>query len=99
MLKALRIENKLSMAKAAALMDISTSTVAHTETGRINAPQGKRLERFLQVYGGIKSASFHERVRKLQGAPTAREELDELLNRANAEQTRTVLAIVRGLLG
>jgi transcriptional regulator with XRE-family HTH domain len=99
-LKCLRLEHGLSMRKAAELAGVSVSTVAHIETGRMNAPKGKRLQRLLRVYGEIKAKSFYERVRTFQTTPlTPQGELAELLNRANAEQIRTVLAVVRGLLG
>ena len=99
-LKRLRLEHKLSLRKAAALAGISESTIAHIEAGRMNPPKGHRLERLLRIYGEIKPKSFYERVRTLQYAPLSpREELLELLKRANAEQVRMVLAVVRGLLG
>lgn len=98
-LKQLRLENKLSMKRAADLMEISTSTVAHTETGRINPPKGERLERFLKAYGGTKTKRFYDRVKSTEVTPTPQEELLELIQRANSEQIRTLLNVARGLLG
>jgi len=98
-LKCLRLEQGLSMRKAAELAGVSTSTIVHIETGRMDAPRGIRLERLLLVYGGIKVKSFYERVRTFQVDLTPRDELEELLGRANEAQVRTLLAIVRGVLG
>lgn len=98
-LRALRLEHGLSMKKAAALAGVSDSLIAHIETGRMNPPKALTLERLLQVYGGIKERSFFERVRTFQAKPTPREELSELLGRANATQVTTILQIVRGILG
>ncbi len=98
-LRELRQESKLSMKGAAKLLGLSDSTIAHIETGRMDAPKGARLERFLKVYGGIKDKSFYERARNFEVQRSPREELTELLDRANVEQIRTVLTIARGLLG
>ena len=97
-LRALRVEHKLLMKKTATLMGISDSTIAHTETGRMNPPAGDWLERFLRVYGGIKAKSFYERVRIFEDSVTPRDELYDLIFRANDEEIKTVLAIVRGIL-
>ena len=99
-LRQLRLEHGLSMKRAAVLIGISDSTVAHVEHGRLNAPKGPRLERFLRVYGDIKVKSFYERVRTFAAKPpTPQEELTELLHRANDQQIRMVLTIAKGLLG
>lgn len=99
-LKQMRLEHGLSMKRAAALMGVSDSTVAHTETGRLNAPKGARLERFLRVYGDIKPKSFYERVRTYGTTPPSlQQELAELLKRANDQQIRVILTIAKGLMG
>ena len=97
-LKAMRLEHKLSMKRAAALMGISDSTVAHTESGRMNPPTGTRLDRFLKIYGDIKAKSFYDRVRTFQASITPQEELIELVGRANSDQVKTLLNVARGLL-
>ena len=98
-LKQLRLEHGLSMKSAAMLIGVSDSTVAHIETGRMDAPKGHRLERFLRVYGNIKPKSFYERVRIFEALPLSpQQELAELIKRANDQQIQTVLMIVKGLL-
>ncbi len=98
-LRSLRLEHGLSMKKAGQLAGVSDSLIAHIETGRMNPPKGPHLERLLLVYGGIKEKSFYERVRTFQTKPTPREELLELIGRANAAQVQTILQVVRGILG
>ena len=99
-LRQLRLEHGLSMKRAAALIGISDSSVAHVEHGRLNAPKGPRLERFLRVYGDIKVKSFYERVRTFENHPlTPKQELAEILERANDQQTRVILTVAKGLLG
>jgi transcriptional regulator with XRE-family HTH domain len=51
-LRALRLEGKLSMKKAATIIGISDSTSAHIETGRMNPPKNAKLEKFLKAYVG-----------------------------------------------
>ncbi len=81
------------------LAGVSDSLIAHTETGRVNPPQGPALERLLKVYGGIKEKSFYERVRTFREKPTARGELLELVGRANRKQVETLLQVAKGLMG
>ena len=97
-LRTLRIEHKFSMKKAAQLIGVSDSTIAHIETGRMNIPKKERLEKFLRVYGDIKAKSFFERARTFQVTPSPKEELLELIKRANSQQIATLLTITKGLL-
>jgi transcriptional regulator with XRE-family HTH domain len=97
-LRALRIESKLSMKKAATGIGISASTIAHIETGRMNPPRNEKLDLFLQAYGGIRRKSFYERVRTFESS-SPRQELIELLKRANTMQLRVLLNVTKGLLG
>ena len=87
------------MRAAADLMGVSTSTVAHVETGRMNAPKGQRLARFLKAYGDIKEKNFYERVREFEKKITLRDELLALIQRATEEQIKTLLQIAKGLMG
>ena len=98
-LRALRLEHGLSMKKAGELAGVSDSLIAHTETGRLNPPKGPNLERLLRVYGGIQAKSFYERVRTFKEKPTPREELLELVGRANAAHVVTLLQVAKGLMG
>lgn len=97
-LKALRQEQGLSMRKAGELIGVSDSTIAHVENGRMNPPTGERLSRFLKIYGGIKEKSFYERVRRFQEKTTPRDELLELVKRANSRQVKVLLDVARGLM-
>ena len=98
-LRALRQEHGLSMQRAGELAGVSDSTIAHIETGRMNPPKGEALKRLLDVYGGIKEKSFHERVRTFHQKLSAKDELRELVNRATEKQSQTLLQIAKGLLG
>ena len=98
-LRALRLEHGLSMKKAGALVGVSDSTIAHIETGRMNAPQGPALDRLLKVDGNIQAKSFYERVRNYKPtASTAKERLLELVQRANEDQAVILLNVAQGLL-
>jgi len=98
-LRTLRLEHSLSMKRAGELVGVSDSTIAHIETGRMNPPKGEMLAQLLKVYGGIKEKSFFERIRTFERKLTAREELAELLNRANEKQVQMLLQVAKGLLG
>lgn len=98
-LRALRIEHGLSMKSAGGLVGVSDSTIAHIETGRMNAPKGESLARLLKVYGGIKEKSFYDRARAFERKLTAREELAQLVNRATEKQAQTLLQVAKGLMG
>ncbi len=87
------------MRAAGDLAGVSDSLIAHTETGRVNPPQGAALERLLKVYGGIKEKSFYERVRTFERKLTSREELAELIKRATEKQAQMILQIVKGVMG
>jgi transcriptional regulator with XRE-family HTH domain len=97
-LRELRLGTGLSMRKAGELFGLSDSYIAHLETGRMDVPTGERLQRLLDVYGGMKAKSFYERVRNYSHKQTPREELSELVRRANDEQTKTLLSIAKGIL-
>lgn len=74
MLRALRTEAGLSMRATGGLVGISSSTIAHIETGRMNPPKGDTVESLLHAYGGIKPKSYYEKVRKFQAKQTQRDE-------------------------
>ena len=97
-LKALRQEYGLSMRKAGELVGVSDSTVAHIENGRMDPPTGKRLTRFLKIYGGIKQSSFYERVRRYEEKLSPRDELMELAKRASPSKIKVLLDVARGLV-
>ena len=98
-LKDLRVEAKLSMRKAGALIGKSDSYIAHLETGRMDIPTEESLERLLNIYGGMKVKSFYERVRKYKQSLTPKDELRELLERGTDEQLRTLLTVAKGIIG
>lgn len=86
------------MRKAGALLGLSDSYIAHLETGRMDAPEGEKLIRLLEIYGDMKPKSFYERARNYVYRQTARDQLLELVHRANEEQTKTILSVAKGLL-
>lgn len=79
-------------------MGISDSTIAHIETGRMNPPKHERLKAFLDAYGGIKPKSYYERVRTFEVSSSPKQELTDLVKRANALQLQVLLNVARGLL-
>ena len=87
------------MKEAGRRAGVSDSLIAHIETGRVNPPDGDRLERLLKAYGGIKAKTFYERVRKFEEKASPRDELMELVKRASEGQVATLLSVARGLAG
>lgn len=85
------------MRKAGGLLGLSDSYIAHIETGRMDPPQGDKLDRLLAIYGGIKQKSFFERVRNYAECVTPRTELMELVQRLPEEKIKTVIALTRAL--
>ncbi len=64
-LKILRSEAKLSMKNVTEPIELSDSYFAHVETGRINVPDGEKLNRLLKVYS-TRLGAFRERVRTVK---------------------------------
>ena len=98
-LKELRLASGLSMRKAGSLIGKSDSYIAHIETGRIDVPTRDKLEKLLEIYGGMKPKSFYERVRKFKARITPRDELVELLHRGSDHQLMTLLTVAKGIIG
>lgn len=98
-LRVLRILNGLSMKEAGKRAGFSDSMIAHIETGRANPPTGERLERLLNAYGGIKTKSFYERVRRYQHEVSPKDELKQLVELMNDQQVKIILPMVKALLG
>lgn len=96
-LKALRLEHRLSMKEAGRRAGLSDSMIAHIETGRTNPPVGERLERLLAVYGGIKLKSYWERVRRFQSQVTPKHEALELVERLNDHQLELILPLLKAV--
>ena len=98
-LKDLRVEARLSMRRAGALVGKSDSYIAHLETGRMDVPTEEKLDQLLGIYGGMKQKSFYERVRKYRISTTPKDELVELMQRGSDEQLRTLLTVAKGIIG
>ena len=96
-LREMRMECSLSMRKAAGLLGLSDSYIAHLETGRLDVPKGEKLERLLSIYGGIKPKSFYERARNFRLKHGPREELVELVQRMDDQKITTLLTVAKGL--
>lgn len=92
-LKDLRLQYRLSMKKAGTMIGRSDSYIAHLETGRMDIPQGERLDRILSIYGGIKQKSFYERVRNFEQKITAKDELIEIIGKLPEQHLKTLLTI------
>jgi transcriptional regulator with XRE-family HTH domain len=97
LLKQLRHERGLSMIKAAELIGVSDSYVAHVETGRMDVPKGEKLKRLIHAYG-VRPTTYFERLQTFVEKPDPRIELGELLKRMRDKEAETVLAVARGLL-
>lgn len=97
LLKQLRHERELSMVRAAALVGVSDSYIAHVETGRMDVPKGEKLKRLLNVYG-TQSTTFYERLKDFKDNIGPREELREILQRMREKEVETLLAVAKGLL-
>ena len=99
-LKQLREESGLSMRADGQKIGLSDSYIAHLENGRIDIPRKvEKLERVLSIYGGIKVKSFYERARNFKEKFTPKDELHELVSRANEQQTTTLLTIAKSIIG
>ena len=96
-LKELRLSQGFSMRKAAELIGLSDSYIAHIETGRMDPPTGTKLDRLLKIYGNLKQKTFYEYVRSFKKKTTHREELQEIIDRMKEDKITVVLNIVRGL--
>lgn len=96
-LKELRLSQGFSMRKAAELIGLSDSYIAHIETGRMDSPTGIKLDRLLKIYGNLKQKTFYEYVRNFKKKITQREELQEIIDRMKEDKIIVVLNIVRGL--
>ena len=94
-LKQMREEANLSMKKAGALVGKSDSYIAHIETGRMDLPEGEKLQQLLDIYSGIKIKSFYEKVRDYKNNITPREELIEMLERTSDEKILLIFNIVK----
>ncbi len=97
LLKQLRRERGLSMIKAAEVIGVSDSYIAHVETGRMDVPKGEKLKRLIHAYG-VRSTAYFERLNTFVERPDPRFELGELLKRMRDKEVETVLAVARGLL-
>ena len=85
------------MRKAAELIGLSDSYIAHIETGRMDPPTGTKLDRLLKIYGNLKQKTFYEYVRKYKNKFSPREELQEIIARIKEDRITFILNIVRGL--
>ena len=97
-LKQMRNKKGLSMRQAGELLGKSHTYIAHIENGRTDVPSGYRLEALLEIYGGIKAKSFHERVKNFQEIPTPKSELIELVNKIGEEKINIILGFVKSLV-
>jgi len=97
-LKQMRIERGLSMREAGSLMGWSDTYVSHIENGRVDVPEGERLEKMLIAYGGMSKKSFIEKIRRFRIEQTPLDDLNELIPRLTRDQIQAVLALSMQLL-
>jgi transcriptional regulator with XRE-family HTH domain len=97
-LRQMRFENNLSMRQAGALMGWSDTFISHIEHGRVDVPNGTRLEKMLQAYGDISRKSFIERVRRFRLERQPSDELIELIPKLSKEQILATLSLVKQFL-
>jgi transcriptional regulator with XRE-family HTH domain len=96
-LKILRSETKLSMKKVADLIGMSDSYIAHVETGRIDVPEGEKLNRLLKVYC-TQRGTFRERVRTFAVQITPELELMEMVYRLRPHEMKTLVALAKSMV-
>ena len=96
-LKELRNNHKLSMRKAGELIGKSDTYISHIENGRMDIPQGEKLQALLNIYGGIKIKSFKERVRLYKEKITEKDILIELIGKFDDSKIQIVLNLAKSL--
>lgn len=96
-LRDLRIASKLSMRKAGELVGRSDSYIAHIETGRMNPPTDEKLDRLLNIYGGLKQKSFYERVRNWKYKITIHDEFIEIVKKLDDEKLKILMNLAKTL--
>lgn len=94
-LKRLRLRHNLSMRAAGAILGYSDSYISQIENGRENLPTGEKLEKFLNLYGGITEKYFKQLCKEW------REEIDDtdllvaLSKKLPKEKVKTLLTLAQ----
>ena len=96
-LKELRNHHKLSMRKAGELIGKSDTYISHIENGRMDIPQGEKLQALLNIYGGIKYKSFRERVRLYREKTTEKDLLLDLVDKFDDSKIHIILNLAKSL--
>jgi len=96
--KEMRQAKGLSMRQLGKLIGKSDSYVAHLENGRLDVPQGEKLQAILDALGGIKIKSFNERVHNYQKRLSKKDELIELVRHGNDGQVEVMLRLVKSVI-
>ena len=88
-----------SMREAGSHLGWSSTYISHIENGRVNIPEGERLEKMLLLYG-ISRKYYLERIRRFRIEKEKKPDCDliELLPRLTKEQVETVKALVKHFL-
>lgn len=99
-LKEIRIEHNYSMRELGQKMGKSDSYVSQIENGRMDAPAGESLEKYLAVFENISIKTFQERVRRyrVERGPGYRDELLDIIKRASDTQVKHMLLLAKTLL-
>lgn len=96
-LKQIRVDNGLSMRKAAELIGVSDTYINHIGNGRMDFPKGQRLERVLMGYN-VRLNTFYERVKTYKQKSDSKEDLVVLIERMKDQEIEILLAISKTLL-
>jgi hypothetical protein len=75
-----------------------TPYVSHIENGRVDVPEGERLDKILIAYGGITKKSFIEKIRRFRVEQTPLDDLNELIPRLTRDQLQAMIAFSMQLL-
>lgn len=97
-LRLMRAERGLSLRAAGKLTGWSDTYISHIEHGRVDVPQGERLDKMLAAYGGMSKKSFIEKIRRFKLEQTPLDELNELIPKLTPDQAQAVLSLTRQFL-
>jgi transcriptional regulator with XRE-family HTH domain len=97
-LKELRESKGLSMRAAGTLLGKSDTYISHIENGRMDFPEGERLEALLNLYGPLKLKSFRERVRLYKQKTPKKEVLRNLVDRVDDSKIDILINLAQSLV-
>lgn len=96
-LRQLRNDAKLSLRAAGKLLGVTDSLISHIENGRMAAPTGQRLKKFLKVYGA-REIDFKKLVSSIENAVPAKKVLSLMIEKMNDQKAARALEILNRYL-